>query len=406
MYCYRFTLCLVPLLLISIYLFQRLAKDDRGGDQWHQDWQHVMPSLSLKILAYSRPTALSSLLESIKNAYYPKTFQNMPLEIYIDGLPRITDSMLHQQHLRVCHVAKTFIWPFGPKRVKIHKKHYGVLGQYLNAWKKQDDCIEMALFLEDDVILSRFYFQYLYALFKSYGKLEIFHHNYYGISLQQPRTQLLKDENGTFKRIHRLPIDPESYLAGASASESAESVNFGFSTIYSFPKVSTWGQLYFRPAWRQFLAWYHTANPASMHPPSLSTIGQDFIFTQWLKEKKHRVWTPYFMQWVILTGAQNIYFLFTESEHSPEDDVDDDGGHSSTLTRSSSLLGSLAVSTQEKGNNYKEDVGPDAHLIDDPFPFIVPAQLQDMPSFDFCLRPVPRHQLHSNWFHQHNCSIY
>jgi len=355
---------------------------------WNVDWQYVMPSMSVKVFAYSRPNYLDRLLSSLKNSSYPSSFTNIPLDIFVDGLPRISDSVLLKNHLEVCRIAKAFIWPYGPKRVKIYKKNIGILGQYLNAWKRSAQGKEMSLFLEDDVILSQFYFQYLYTTFKTYAKTDLFRH-FYGISLQQPKTLLLKDENGVYKRIHRLPLDPRPYLTHPAPSRDTTE----FCTLYSFPRVGTWGQIFFRDAWLDFLSWYNAIDPTRI------TFRPDFIFADWAIGRKRRVWTPYFMHWVTVTGAKNLYFLFSELD----DDIDNDNLEPEDFIQfsSSPLVGALAISTQEKGNNFKQTLGPDTFLVDEPFEFVVPADLMDIPSFDFCLRRAPSQP--SDWFDQPAC---
>lgn len=64
-----------------------------------------------------------------------------------------------------------FDWPFGPKKVHLHPVHVGLAGQWKSVtdWNAQETEREvMTIVLEDDVVVSSFYFLWLLRAINKY----------------------------------------------------------------------------------------------------------------------------------------------------------------------------------------------------------------------------------------------
>ena len=62
-----------------------------------------------------------------------------------------------------------FHWPFGPKKVHLHPLHVGLTGQWKSVTDQQETEQEvMTIVLEDDVVVSSFYFLWLLRAINKY----------------------------------------------------------------------------------------------------------------------------------------------------------------------------------------------------------------------------------------------
>ena len=58
-------------------------------------------------------------------------------------------------HADVVSVAQAAKWPHGTKRVVLHTSNKGLVGQWIDSWKPDAGTTEMAVFLEDDLEVSK-----------------------------------------------------------------------------------------------------------------------------------------------------------------------------------------------------------------------------------------------------------
>ena len=308
-----------------------------------------------------------------------------------------------------------FAWPYGPKEVHLHGNHVGIIGQYLMAFEAisnrrttYSDKDPLLFFIEDDVIVSPLYYRYLEVLFDTYPQEDAFWHHVYGISLSRPKTLLLKDEHGAFKRIHKIP--------GPFADERDASWTKDYAYLYTFPRVGTWAQCHFTSSWIQFLSYYEVTGQFSV--PTM-TMRQDALFTEYFYLKKD-IWTPYFMQFVELFGLTNVYFEFRHEERLQltqleEDQIDETAGDaleedcSDSRTANGGISGNLAlaISFQERGSHFKESLGPDNTLLTyPPIDIIVPQEVQDILHLDYCMRQIEKpYQGSYPWKVQNDCRM-
>jgi len=119
--------------------------------------------LRLIIMTYDRPLSLQKLLKSLE--ILELDGRSAALEIWID----------RNQHTgaastRTIKVASDFKWNRGPSRVHIHTTHVGIYGQWIDTWCPHNDTDnEIAIFLEDDLSVSKYAYRWTYAVFRAYS---------------------------------------------------------------------------------------------------------------------------------------------------------------------------------------------------------------------------------------------
>lgn len=111
--------------------------------------------LVIRVLTMNRPKALTALLDSINQAeYYGKTVN---LEI-------IVDKGKDDDYESVCNLAKSFNWTFGSKNLTISKKSLGINRMWIQPFVENVP----HLILEDDVVVSKYYFSHFLDFMKFY----------------------------------------------------------------------------------------------------------------------------------------------------------------------------------------------------------------------------------------------
>ena len=70
----------------------------------------------LKVIAYDRPGALASLLESLRRARIDR--HDVSLEVLVDAPRNIADTELVSKVGQTKAVASDFAWPYGDKKVR------------------------------------------------------------------------------------------------------------------------------------------------------------------------------------------------------------------------------------------------------------------------------------------------
>ena len=122
------------------------------------------------ILTHNRHKSLKKLLESLQNLELDG--DKAAIEIWIDPSK---DGLLS---LKTLIAAKSYNWSKGDVRVHIHDTHVGILGQWIDTWtpasKGCNHDREIALILEDDLVVSKYAYRFLRAVHKKYGKRDDF----------------------------------------------------------------------------------------------------------------------------------------------------------------------------------------------------------------------------------------
>ena len=104
-------------------------------------------SPAIVVIAYNRPDCLKRLLRTVLEAHYSS--DNIPLIISID----------HSECSEVLKIAEDWKWSFGAKRIIKHRQHLGLKKHILQSCALAID-FGAVIILEDDLIFSRFYYQF------------------------------------------------------------------------------------------------------------------------------------------------------------------------------------------------------------------------------------------------------
>lgn len=267
-------------------------------------------SLVLKIvlLAFDRPQSTIRCLNSLRAAFYPPGIR-MPLHIRIDRHPDGTEN----RQLR--YAVHAYEWPFGKKTILVHEKHVGLREQWLSV--PVDD---VTLILEDDIVVSPFYYHILLAMLKgSLDEVRLF-----GIALQKPQWQMGMNEHGKWRRldaIAKLPL------------------------LFTFPAPATWGFVTFPNVWQRFVRWGRDFMKDGRYTKGALT-------TKWIRERRESsLISPLIFEY-LLEWDLSIAYLWL--------------GNSTVLTTARSPLEGLKGSIgQHYGDSLLEDANAALQIVSD-----------------------------------------
>lgn len=186
----------------------------------------------LHVLGWNRLENLQHLLNSINEADYSGWSQEIPLYIHIDGgsLPAVNE------------LAETFDWTRGPKILDIRQKNHGLRNMWFTSMRNAtqttgDDTL--MLVLEDDMVISPLYFQWLLRMVDRYARNPTCRDsNLFGFSLSPIVRQNL------YKPFYKWDADKElAALIGRKKKRHS-------AYLSSIP--SSWGGAYFSDHWKRF----------------------------------------------------------------------------------------------------------------------------------------------------------
>lgn len=190
------------------------------------------------MLAYNRAKSLSRCLDSLNAAEYDG--HHVTVEVHVD---RSRDG--HVDDVTVA-VAKGFVFRHGEVKVYVKPRHGGVVGQWMASWQLPlDNSSEVALFLEDDITVSRYFARWLWMVHEKYDSYPSVN----GYSLQGESIRHATD----------AVAEPLQGPAGQ--------------TVFLYPVLGSWGFSPNTERWRDFLRWYQNVTVNSKgfipHVPSL-----------------------------------------------------------------------------------------------------------------------------------------
>ena len=232
--------------------------------------------LRIIVMTFNRASALSKLLESI--ALLDSMGDTIALDIWID---RNKAQQVHEETVRT---AQSFHWDKGPFGVHIQSQHAGIYGQWIDTWRPRSGSNELALLLEDDLMISQHTWRWLKAAHAHYGQRD----DILGYTLQSEKVSTADSK--------RQPLH-------AGDNEPA----------FMYKLVGSWGFAPHPRVWRGFQDWFHKVYPdKSFHPyvPGL-------ILTKWYKgfEKagtQDSMWTMWFIYY---TNERNLYCVVNNLNH-------------------------------------------------------------------------------------------
>lgn len=227
---------------------------------------------AIVISAYNRPHALQRLLNSIAAAHYES--EDVTLIISIDQSE--SDS--------VKTIAGNFDWEHGTKQIISHAEHLGLKRHILfcGALAKEYGAV---IVLEDDLMVSPFFYDYARQACAYY-----------------------KDD------IRIAGISLYNYQVAESCFLPFKAIDDG-SEVYFMQVASSWGQLWTKPQWEDFEAWF------AKHPE----LGNDSSIPGYIRQWGDRSWKKHFIHYLIATSK---HFVFPRLSLSTN--FEDDGTNAST----------------------------------------------------------------------------
>ena len=220
------------------------------------------PCFQIIVLAHSRASDLERLLQSLEASTYTDCVE---LQIQIDP-PESRDALS-----LVKHVADRFTFTHGLKSVTVGRVRRGLAASWRRAWVPSTD-EECAIILEDDIVLSKFWFVWLKKANAKYGRRD----SMAGISLQ------------------KQTLVPHKLARGVNLLRR--------NGPYMYRLVGSIGYSPKAYVWRDFILWWDSL-PVGY---DISTPG--LVTSEWWRnlDQKH-MWTQYFIHYTVLNSLYTLY---------------------------------------------------------------------------------------------------
>ena len=190
------------------------------------------------VFAFARPLHLSKLWTSLIKSDYRVGPLNLMARVDVKLIIDKPDenSSYSKNHDSVVALAKTLQWPYGTFEIERRSRHYGIRDNVIWSWSPgEDNQHDRVIFLEDDIVVSPFFFQWLLAA-DAYGKDM---HDWAGVSLYK----------ATWNEVLWSPFEERGPL------------------MLQLP--CSWGAMYTRSFWENFQEWWKKdkTEPKSLHLP-------------------------------------------------------------------------------------------------------------------------------------------
>ncbi len=216
---------------------------------------------AIVLSAYNRPQALERLLLSLQRAAYPAE-GGIPLFISID----CGENGIHPE---VRKVAEQFVWPFGPKEVRCHERHLGLVEHVLFCGGLTGTYGDV-IFLEDDLLVSPVFYSYATQALDFYrddGRIAglCLYALWFNGYTQQPFVPLADDGDSFFVQI-----------------------------------PYTQGQAFTAGQWQRFLAWRDSGN-RRLTPADTRSVHEAFFHFD------AEEWFPLFAKYAADTSRYTVY---------------------------------------------------------------------------------------------------
>ncbi|KAF5223433.1 hypothetical protein ECC02_003452 [Trypanosoma cruzi] len=120
------------------------------------------------VFAYARPDGLRKTLNSLLESDYSKApVGSLTLEVFVD-FRKHESLQMQQKQSGILQFLRTLKWPYG--QYKIHRRltNVGLRLSIMEAWQPTSDR-EVAAFFEDDVVVSPYWFSWVYDALAHYA---------------------------------------------------------------------------------------------------------------------------------------------------------------------------------------------------------------------------------------------
>lgn len=207
---------------------------------------------AIVVVGYNRIASITRLLRSLSVAYYE---EQVPLVISID----------RSENEDLYAYVNEYSWKHGNKYVIIQEERRG-LKEHIYRCGDLSQYFKSVTILEDDLLVSPYFFQYVRQTVDAYGKDP----NVAGISLYR----------NEFNGFNGLPL----YF-----------VNIGHD-VFAYQSTSTWGETFTYDMWKQFRQWLKQWNDDFSEVDMYQTI------KNWDK-----AWSKYYEAYLV---RENKYFIY------------------------------------------------------------------------------------------------
>ncbi|GJP81769.1 hypothetical protein CLOP_g11898 [Closterium sp. NIES-67] len=240
--------------------------------------------LHVKVLVFDRPAYALRCLRALADALYDAepvyldVFVDHPFALRADAAPWSprTARRVAASHSLMAQI-DAFAWPHGPKRVMYRSQSAGLQGQWVEAWWPES-LADVALIVEDHVVVSPLYYRYLKRLLaRYYFRRGEFDPHMLGVSLQRQSF------------VPGLGGDPLPPLA--------------HSAPFLYTLTGTWGQALLPGPWQQFRVWLDERRYNGSRQPTVGGLKT----TQWFKDKGNRRWSPWAIKWAYSHAMLSLY---------------------------------------------------------------------------------------------------
>ncbi|CAI5458158.1 unnamed protein product [Closterium sp. Yama58-4] len=240
--------------------------------------------LHVKVLVFDRPAYALRCLRALAAALYDAepvhldVFVDHPFALRADAAPWSPRAArrVAASHSLMAQI-DAFAWPHGPKRVMYRSQSAGVQGQWVEAWWPES-LADVALMVEDHVVVSPLYYRYLKRLLaRYYFRRADFDPHVLGVSLQR-----------------------QTFVPGLGA-DPLPPVAHGAPFLYAV--TGTWGQAVLPGPWRQFRLWLDERRYNGSRQPLVGGLKT----TQWFRDKGNRRWSPWAIKWAHSSAMLSLY---------------------------------------------------------------------------------------------------
>lgn len=227
-----------------------------------------MNSIAIVTVGYNRPDSMKLLIRSLLDADYLE--QSVDLIVSIDKGARQDE---------IIAVAEQTTWPFGKRHIRAFSERQG-LRKHIIQCGDLTQTYDAVIVLEDDLLVSRFFFSYVKQALDYYRENE----KIAGISLYKHETH-----PGVLR-----PFEP---------------ANNGYD-VFWMQYAMSWGQCWTKKMWGQFKEWYLKNETAD--------LWSDNALPAYIQKWNKQSWLKYYMKYIVETNKYFVYPYFSLTTNSSD----------------------------------------------------------------------------------------
>lgn len=234
-----------------------------GKEAYDEALSHADFSFRVNFFAYNRPDSFKRAWRAFVMA--DRIDRKVDAHVFIDYDP----FMAEEARLEQLQTIRSLNNPHGQVFIRQAKEQQGLKTSIMNSWLALKNS-EYAIFIEDDVEVSRHFLTYANAMVEAYFYRDGFDDKLFGISLYNARY------NEATEDFYSIDNDHQPYI---------------------LQQPQSWGGIYAPVAWREFLAYAEEWNGKDPLIPNSMT-------NRWPPEKS---WKKTFIRYMRQTGGYFIY---------------------------------------------------------------------------------------------------